>query len=701
MIPIKNTHECHTGKSIKAQNFGMEFNAKAFSILSDQLYTHKERACIREYCTNAYDVHVDSGKGSTPFIVHIPTKLEPYFEVQDQGFGLDEQGVMNTFATFFHSTKETNNNVNGCLGLGSKAGFTVSDQFTVSSIKDGVCRVFICYKDEEGTPVVSLKSETSTTSVNGVTIKIPVPMNNILKWQQEAKDIISKFNPLPIHNIKDEDFNKDLLDKFTFWEDIRKTENGVLSLSGSGESRVIMGNVEYPVSNITSYIRSKNLREMISGLGGNFSCTVKGGLGEFGIAPSREALSLDKRTKRTLSKKVTKLFIDKYRELSKQVSNTKDTMSYYTMYHNFHDTTIWDLLLKLKFPFTKGRSLSVFEDDHYYSNRNQHLYLLNGNVYENLVGFIPKIYDSSPSIMSKALSGINHRRLRKWTNIKVLTGEGKRIRDTFKNFCEINPEVGAVFYAEDEDVKNSLLFEFGLTEQDVFDTKDYIVDKVRQPRKKLTRTYGKLNDTKILARKISLDKEGIEFTDVDLLSGKVAYIEGETFNVSVTGKGDYHISVDSYHIKCIMKYLGVETVVIKNNNNKGKITKSGIPSLYDLWCKKVKENKFNFIKAEVWKDSIHLPSSDETLLNFCKAFKKITKKQGEVEIPENFPTLRVSALGLKELKTYQNEIVKRDKVVDSVYNEVKKLKAKLPLWDKVRSDEEAATYYLKLEKLLK
>ena len=46
--------------NFEESNYTIEATAKAFSILSDQLYSNKIRAVIRELSTNAYDSHVDA-----------------------------------------------------------------------------------------------------------------------------------------------------------------------------------------------------------------------------------------------------------------------------------------------------------------------------------------------------------------------------------------------------------------------------------------------------------------------------------------------------------------------------------------------------------------------------------------------------------------------------------------------------------------
>jgi hypothetical protein len=51
--------------SIKQDNL-----AHIFGILRNQLYSNKPLAVIREYCTNAFDAHVDAGKADEPIIVN-------------------------------------------------------------------------------------------------------------------------------------------------------------------------------------------------------------------------------------------------------------------------------------------------------------------------------------------------------------------------------------------------------------------------------------------------------------------------------------------------------------------------------------------------------------------------------------------------------------------------------------------------------
>ena len=72
-------------------NYSIEATAKAFSILSDSLYSNKIKAVIRELSTNAYDAHIAAGNAETPFYINLPTALDSQFWVRDYGTGLNKE----------------------------------------------------------------------------------------------------------------------------------------------------------------------------------------------------------------------------------------------------------------------------------------------------------------------------------------------------------------------------------------------------------------------------------------------------------------------------------------------------------------------------------------------------------------------------------------------------------------------------------
>jgi HSP90 family molecular chaperone len=154
--------------------FRIRNSAKAFSILSSGLYANKIRAIIRELSCNAVDSHTSAGKLSTPFDVHLPNSLEPWFSIRDYGTGLTHDQVTNLYTTYFESTKTDSNAFIGALGLGSKSPFSYTDNFTVTAVKDGVRGIYTAFINEMGVPSIALMTQGETTEPNGVEVKFSV-----------------------------------------------------------------------------------------------------------------------------------------------------------------------------------------------------------------------------------------------------------------------------------------------------------------------------------------------------------------------------------------------------------------------------------------------------------------------------------------------------------------------------------------------
>jgi HSP90 family molecular chaperone len=170
----QNTNKVIRSDSFEESKFTIEASAKAFSILSDGLYADKIKAVIRELSTNAYDAHIEVGKGDEPFLVHLPNRFEPNFYIRDYGTGLSHEDCMNLYTTYFGSTKTDSNDAIGCLGLGSKSPFAYTDSFTVTSYFNGEKRVYNSFKNEHDEPVFVLLSEEASDEVNGIEVMLSV-----------------------------------------------------------------------------------------------------------------------------------------------------------------------------------------------------------------------------------------------------------------------------------------------------------------------------------------------------------------------------------------------------------------------------------------------------------------------------------------------------------------------------------------------
>jgi hypothetical protein len=69
-------------------DFTIDMNAKAFDVLSDQMYSEVIPTVVRELSSNAFDSHREAGKLDLPFEVSSPTGFDSHFTVKDFGTGL-------------------------------------------------------------------------------------------------------------------------------------------------------------------------------------------------------------------------------------------------------------------------------------------------------------------------------------------------------------------------------------------------------------------------------------------------------------------------------------------------------------------------------------------------------------------------------------------------------------------------------------
>ena len=276
--------------------FRIRNSAKAFNILSSGLYANKIRAIIRELSCNAVDSHVAAGKQGTPFDVHLPNQLEPWFSIRDYGTGLNHDQVTNIYTTYFESTKTNSNDFIGALGLGSKSPFSYTDNFTVTAIKDGVKGIYTAFINQAGVPSIAKMMEEATDEPAGVEVKFSVNDRwDFDKFRQEARSVYTYFALRP--NITGSS-------EFKFADIEYETKDivpGVHATKGRA-SIAVMGNIAYPVQIPEADKSLGDLRGLLScGLEMHFA------IGELDFQASREGLSYIPETIEAIKRKLVAL----------------------------------------------------------------------------------------------------------------------------------------------------------------------------------------------------------------------------------------------------------------------------------------------------------------------------------------------------------------------------------------------------------
>ena len=292
------------GNVSQERGFSIQANARAFQILSSNLYADKITAVIRELSCNALDSHVAAHKQTVPFDVHLPTALEPYFSVQDYGLGLSHLQVMNIYTTYFESTKTNTNELIGGLGLGSKSPFSYTSSFDVTSVYQGVSRSYAMFINESGKPSVAFMGEITTHAPNGVCVRMPVKSADFAAFREKAARVFKWFSHPPVvsgvsnFKIPELSLNNDI--KGTDWA-LQNDERLGYSYNRA-QAVALMGNVAYPIK--ANVIKDK-FHYLLS-----WPLVIYFGIGDLDISASREDLSYDDVTVEVIESKLNKIMAE-------------------------------------------------------------------------------------------------------------------------------------------------------------------------------------------------------------------------------------------------------------------------------------------------------------------------------------------------------------------------------------------------------
>lgn len=296
---ITTEKETILGNGSKSKAFSITASPKVFKILSSDLYTNKIRAVVRELITNMIDAHALNGNHEK-FIIQVPGRLDPRFVCRDFGPGMsdfDIQGDDNSpglYNSYFSSSKAESNDFIGGFGLGSKSPFSYTDTFSITSYHKGEIRGYVAYMDGDGPQIKpTFVKEMGPDDKTGIEIVVPVEEKDFRNFAYEVSYIMRPFKDLAIINGLDReiDYFPDFDDYYgvnpeRYWPD----RDGLYA---------IYGGIVYPIDGV---IRDRNWLSIRNEV--NY---IKFPMGSLDIAPSREALSLDDRTRKNIIERVKEL----------------------------------------------------------------------------------------------------------------------------------------------------------------------------------------------------------------------------------------------------------------------------------------------------------------------------------------------------------------------------------------------------------
>jgi hypothetical protein len=137
------------------------------TLLSD-LYKDPYSIVIQEWCSNAWDSHLEANKKHEPIVLEIKKDSiadKWYVAVQDFGVGLGPERIK-IFGAYGKSTKRNSGDLIGGFGVGSKSIMCYTKSFFVDTCFDGIKYLYSISPNEEGIPRIDLLHEEETELSN-------------------------------------------------------------------------------------------------------------------------------------------------------------------------------------------------------------------------------------------------------------------------------------------------------------------------------------------------------------------------------------------------------------------------------------------------------------------------------------------------------------------------------------------------------
>lgn len=282
----------------------MAMDETAMASITDSmvnLYTDKTMAVIREYATNARDGMRAAGKDGA-ITIQLPSMFDSQLVISDSGIGMTLDEVLNRYSQYGASDKRDTNDQAGAFGFGCKVGFAISNQFVVTSIKDGMRTVALFARNEKRIGTASILSHNAVDFPDGTTVAVAVEdidrMHEAVRrfvWGWRASDYILENAPenMSFTSVFDESVrigpviwaeNPTRVPLSTYNNHNRYAPNphGVL---------VLMGGVLYPLG---QNIEASTGWDRVKAAGGQF--IINADIGDVEIVPSREGVRDSEKT---------------------------------------------------------------------------------------------------------------------------------------------------------------------------------------------------------------------------------------------------------------------------------------------------------------------------------------------------------------------------------------------------------------------
>lgn len=279
---------------LKTVEASVKASAFMYKVYYSSLYERKEEAVIRELSANAWDAHKMASKEDVPITISLPTELDPYLIITDEGIGMSLSDIENIFSVYGESSKSGTNDQIGGFGYGGKSPYSIADTFTITTTQKGITTEVIASMDK-GIPVFLIQDKGSIGKSDGTTVSVPVDdAYHIDRLAIACRKVFTYWPVKPkISNLSgdtnnDVDMDKQFDTDFIF-------ENSTTSYFGARKllSTVVMGNFAYSIPDSIKAVLTDN-KEIASFVEimrkASFDAVLKMPIGALELSPSRERI---------------------------------------------------------------------------------------------------------------------------------------------------------------------------------------------------------------------------------------------------------------------------------------------------------------------------------------------------------------------------------------------------------------------------
>lgn len=292
--------------------FSIEDQGMIFDILRSKMYSNPILAICREISCNARDAHREIGKADQPIEIHLPTALEPEFKIKDFGPGISPERMTNIFIKYTASTKRSDNVQTGGFGLGAKTPFSYSDQFTITTVHNGIRYSYAASIDDTRVGKLMLLDQRSTDEVNSTEISIPVKRPDFNFFRQYVEQSCRHWDVKP-----------NVIGGVIDWQSMKKILEGdgwaiTASQDYSRYAKLVIDGIEYPLE--LDALRKYADPKLIDASRGNFIMYF--GVGELSLSANREQIFLDKSTQEKIRLRLEAII----KEIKKNVHDKIDAL---------------------------------------------------------------------------------------------------------------------------------------------------------------------------------------------------------------------------------------------------------------------------------------------------------------------------------------------------------------------------------------